>query len=203
MTAIIDLDSDHDTPDEPDQTAEDAERWQPDDQLLTVVLNNPHSPRKLTEMPAEDRCHLVAGLTAHGWSAKEIRHRCGGSIRLVKFLRAEPLTQVCRWAIEEVEKVAREARAEKALRLATQSDLEQSRRREIRLRAQNDQLVAALKAGVRVELCSKGLHLMVDYNTYRNGGKQRCRACRQDWEAANRNPSHRGPKMATRPRLTT
>lgn len=174
LTTVVDLDSDDD--DEPDQRADEVERWIPDEQLLLVVLGSPRSPRKLTAMPDEDRCHLVAGLTAAGWSAKEIKHRCGGSIRLIRFLRAEPLTRVCRWALEEVEKIAKEARAEKTARLSAEADLEQSRRREIRLRAQHQQLLDALTAGNKVETCSKG-HPMVPYNTYRHRGKNHCREC--------------------------
>ena len=183
MTAIVNLDDD--PADEPDQRADEVERWAPDDQLLAVVMGSPHSPRKLTAMPDEDRCHLVAGLTLAGWSAKEIKHRCGASIRLIRFLRAEPLTRVCMWALDEVKKVDKQYREEKAARLTAESDLEQSRRRETRLQKQLDQILDQLKVGGKVQACRKGLHAMTEYNTYRytdKSGNRReiCRECNRD-----------------------
>ena len=58
-----------------------------------------------------------------------------------------------------------------------------------RLRTQFDQLLDAVKVGETVRYCSKGLHLMLPYNKYRHGGKERCRACRRLWQAENRKAS--------------
>lgn len=179
LTAAVELDSD------PDTAEEAVERWEPDALMVSVVLSSPKASRGLKELSGPDRSWLVAGLTLAGMSAKEIAARTDCSIRLVKAIRAEPMTQVCAFVHEEIGKVAAVARAEKALRLATESDLEQSRLREARIQRQLDQVLGKLAAGA-LEAFPRCGHPKVEWNVYVHRGvdsqgqpfsREYCREC--------------------------
>ncbi len=71
-----------------------TDRWEPDPMLVDAVLAG---RLDATTMPPEDRAYVVAILTEnHGESADQIADRLHCSQRLIKRIRAEPLTSTLR-----------------------------------------------------------------------------------------------------------
>ena len=167
-----------------------APRWQPDLQLVPAILATPKWPRELTDYEEPDRCWIIAGVDIAGWSAPEIMHRIGGSKRLVHDIRSKPFTELCKLMQAEVTRLETDLRVERISHTATQKALADEIRVVERLRVQLDQVLDLRIIGERVELCARGKHPMVKYNSYTSGGKTRCRACRREWDLANR----RGPR---------
>lgn len=152
-----------------------APRWEPDFQLVPAVMSLPHSPKHLTEYSKPDQCWLVAGLTLAGWSVAEIEDRCGGSERLIKGIRAEPMTELCKLMQTETGRLSDELRLEHGAHVQTVAELTVAIAERDRLRVQHKQLVKALKAKQGGELpcgCPN-----VPYNVYENGGRTFCREC--------------------------
>ena len=52
-------------------------------------------PQAMADLDLPDRCWAVAGLTRAGITAPDIADRLGCSLRLVRSVRAEPMTQLC------------------------------------------------------------------------------------------------------------
>ena len=69
-------------------------RWEPDEQLVPAVLASVRG-YSMAALSFPDRCWVVAGLTLAGLTAEEIAERLACSLRLVRSLRAEDMTQVC------------------------------------------------------------------------------------------------------------
>ncbi|QRY48146.1 hypothetical protein JVX93_15975 [Mycolicibacterium boenickei] len=159
------------------------ERWEPDAQMVAAVLSMPKSSRAMTELSDLDRCWLVAGLTLGGMTAEEIAARTKCSRRLVMSIRAEGVTQDFKVAELVAHALGDELRAERGRRAVMRQELSASDATIARLRTQVDQLLDALKAGSPVRMCSNNRHPMLEYNTYRHGGKERCRECRREWQA--------------------
>lgn len=183
---IVDLDSEPDAY-RPDGLA--APRWKPDMQLVPAILVTPRWPRKLTDYEENDRCWIVAGITVANWSAREIEHRIGGSVRLVRDIRSKPLTSLCEFMHEQLAELETDLRVERISHAATQKALAGEIRVAERLKTQLDQILDLRVVGEQVELCARGRHPMVKYNLYRHGGNLRCRECRREWDIANRKPN--------------
>ncbi|WP_158070614.1 hypothetical protein [Mycobacterium sp. NS-7484] len=65
------------------------------------------------QLSEEDRCWVVAQLTARGETTDDIRHRLKCGVRLIKYIRAKPLTQMIeRWLIADAEAGAHRSRVE-------------------------------------------------------------------------------------------
>ncbi|CPW14197.1 hypothetical protein PP604_07955 [Mycobacteroides abscessus] len=151
------------------------ERWEPDTQMVAAVLSSPKSFRKMTEMCDQDRAWLVAGLTAAGMTAQDIAARTGCSLRLIRAIRAEDMTQAFVVAQREAREVSDELRLERIELTATRHEADQSRAEAARLRTQIDQLIDAHLAGT-LTLFRCG-HAQVKYNVYEHGGRKFCREC--------------------------
>ena len=162
-----------------------APRWQPDLQLVPAMLVVPRWPKRLTEYEEPDRCWIVAGLTLADWSAEEIVHRIGGSIRLIRDIRSKPMTSLCTLMHEEMEKLTKELRLSEIDRAATEHELAQTTREAERLRLQRDQVIEKRKAGKPVDVFPCG-HSKSSWNLYRQTGtrsngrkftRECCREC--------------------------
>lgn len=159
-------------------------RWAPDEQLVAAVLSAPKANRKMADLAAPDRAWVVAGLTLHGLTAKDIADRLGCSVRLVKSIRAEDMTQVCMVAQTDTRTLGNELRAERCDHAVTRRALAESGAANERLRMQLDQLLDARLTG-QVEAFRCG-HPIVPYNTYEHGGKRWCRECGRERKAVSR-----------------
>lgn len=158
-----------------EETPRIAERWSPDEQMVSAVLAG-GGRHRMADLDTPDRCWLVAGLTLAGMTAEDIRDRLGCSLRLVRAIRAEPMTQLCLIYQREVATFANE------MRLAQSAAHEHVRAlREVvsdrnKLKEQLDRVIDARLVGDPVDTCGKG-HLMVAWNVYWHGGRRWCREC--------------------------
>lgn len=163
------------------------QRWEPDAQMVAAVLSMPKASRKMTELSDADRSWLVAGLTLAGVTAQDIADRLSCSLRLVRAIRAEDMTQVCVVAQRETRELGDELRSERCDHAVTRRSLAESEQENARLRMQLDQLVDALQVGELVKFrCG---HPRVKYNVYSHGGKDYCRSCRREYQANRRKAS--------------
>lgn len=73
---------------------DESGRWSPDEQLVPAILaGGPHTMRDLTP---PDSAWVVAGLRLKGLTAREIADRLKPcSLRQIRAINAEPMTQVC------------------------------------------------------------------------------------------------------------
>lgn len=163
------------------------QRWEPDAQMVAAVLSMPKASRKMTELSELDRSWLVAGLTLAGVTAQDIADRMGCSLRLVRAIRAESITQFAVVAQTESHALGNELRAERCEHAVTRRTLAEAERDNERLRTQLDQLVEAHAAGTLELFRCK--HPRVKYNVYRHGGKDYCRTCRREYQANRRRAS--------------
>ncbi|BBC28617.1 hypothetical protein [Mycobacterium phage PR] len=172
-----------------------SERWEPDNSIVEVALSTPKSTRRMTDLSGPDRSWLVAGLTLWGMTAQEIADRLSCSLRLVRTIRAEEMTQVCYLAQEREAALTDEVRqldmAARMLRRERDCALQEV----ARLRAQLDQVIDAHVTGV-LETFPKCGHPKVGYNVYKRAGRSYCRTCRRDWDQANRSAATRASVTA-------
>lgn len=157
--------------------------WAPDDHLVTAVLAG--STLTMDDLAPADRCWLVAGLITAGLTAEDIRDRMRCSLRSVRAIRAEPMTELARLMQNETSHFGDElrlARSELARERTTRRDAEAEN---ARLRGQLDRLVATMTG--QEPRCSEG-HLMDRYNTYvqASTGRRWCRQCHRDRQRAYR-----------------
>lgn len=164
--------------DEDDPTA----RWSPDDQLISSCRNG---GRSMSDLAPPDRCWAVAGLTRLGLTAAETADLLDCSLRLVRSVRADPMTLVCAMYMAEADHFRDELRlARSELRIETCRHAETAADRE-RIKAQLDRLLDAHLVGA-VDTCSQG-HPMTEYNTYRRpNGTRSCRECHRARQAGYR-----------------
>ncbi|OMC08541.1 hypothetical protein [Mycolicibacterium fortuitum] len=160
------------------------QRWEPDAQMVAAVLSMPKASRKMTELSDADRSWLVAGLTLAGVTAQDIADRLSCSLRLVRAIRAEDMTQMAYIAQDETRKLGDDLRVERCEHSVTRRTLAEAEAENSRLRMQLDQLVDAIQAG-SVDSFRCG-HPRVKYNVYSHGGKQYCRECRRQYQAQRR-----------------
>lgn len=170
--------------------------------MVAAVLSAPKASRKMTELSGPDRSWLVAGLTDAGVTAQDIADRLGCSLRLVRSIRAEDMTQMAWLWLESERKAADDLRAEKSEHALTRRELAESERECARLRTQHDQLVIKLQR-IRGRDVTFGCgHPMVDYNTYKSNGRRYCKECRRKREAVRR-ARRRAPTCAMVSSVTT
>lgn len=153
------------------------ERWEPDNQMVAAVLSSPKAFRKMTELSVADRAWLVAGLTIAGVTAQDIADRTGCSLRLIRAIRAEEITQMAVLAQTETRTLGDELRVEHLEHVATRRRLADAQAEAARLRSQLDQLVAALQRGEQIEVFRTCGHPRLDWNMYRHKGREYCREC--------------------------
>ena len=152
--------------------------------MVAAVLSMPKASRKMTELSDADRAWLVAGLTLAGVTAQDIADRLGCSLRLVRSIRAEDITQMAVVAQRMTGELEVALSAERSEHSVTRRDLGEKVSEAERLRLQLDQIVDAHLAGT-LTLFRCG-HPRVKYNEYRHGGKPYCRECRRHRQAARR-----------------
>lgn len=155
--------------------AEPRTRWSPDEQLVPAVLAG--TGKKMSQLSSSDRCWVVAGLTVSGLTAEDIADRLDCSLRLVRSIRAEDMTQVCVHMHTETRNFANEVRLSKAAARSARVQLEAVECELSRTREKLDRLIDAQITGTR--LCGRCATPMSGYNLYSMGksGKQFCREC--------------------------
>ena len=142
------------------------------------------SSRTMADLSAPDRCWLVAGLTLARLTAEDIADRMRCSLRLVRTIRAEDMTQVCLRMQEESEHFASElrlARSEHRAALATVAAVTGERDR---LRGQLDRMLDAHTLGAPP--CPKCGTPVAGYNAYQWRERKFCRECHRRRQASYR-----------------
>jgi UDP-N-acetylmuramoylalanine-D-glutamate ligase len=144
--------------------------------LIASVLAN--GTVRMAKLDDADRCWVVAGLGRAGLTAQDIADRLGCSVRLVKAIRAEAMTELARMYQREASVFADEMRLAlselKFVRVecdAAKRELEMARQRIART-------LLAQAAGEKP--CGQCGAAMDKYNTYVHRGKRYCRACRRE-----------------------
>lgn len=144
----------------------------------------------MTDLSGPDRSWLVAGLTLAGMTAQSIADRLSCSLRLVRTIRSEEMTEVCyRSQKLEAEMSDEVRRSELALRLSRR-ELDRAQQVTQQVKLQLDQIIDAHMAGT-LKLFPKCGHPKLDYNVYEFDGRLFCRMC-----AAERAASYRRRKKA-------
>ncbi len=161
--------------------------------LIDSVMSMPHAFRKMTEFDeGPDRAWLVAGLTHAGWTANEIAHRTNCSVRLVKDIRSWDMTQMARFALEQITVADARYHAERSAHSQTRRELVLSRQEIQRVREQMDRLVKKVCAGEPIAKCYRG-HPIIEGSTYRSRNRDYCRECNREntvaYRARKRKPS--------------
>ncbi|WP_232491055.1 hypothetical protein [Mycobacterium dioxanotrophicus] len=156
------------------------QRWQPDEHMVAAVLSTPKASRKMTELSDADRAWIVAGLTLAGVTAQDIADRMSCSLRLVRSIRAEDITQMAVVAQTETRALGDDLRTERSDHALTRRELRESRTEAERLRAQVDQLLDVLRVGERIETFRTCGHPKVKWNLYRHQGRDYCRECNRE-----------------------
>lgn len=147
----------------------------------------------MTDLSGPDRSWLVAGLTLAGLTAKEIAARLSCSLRLVRTIRAEEMTQVCYLAQKRESELLELARAADHAQRFAAHELSSTKAQLARTRFQLDQIIDAHIVG-DLETFPRCGHPKVPYNVYRyvdrSGAAPRvrlsCRHCNRDRVAAHR-----------------
>lgn len=164
------------------------QRWEPDTNLVAAVLSVPRTTFKLTDLNWHDRCWLVAGLGKEvlgeaGLTAQEIADRTHCSLRLVRDIRAEELTQGFVVAHKLNAALTSELSSERSAHSSTRSDLAQRSAAAEMWRNKFDQLIGAVSqaktAGEKIAECYRG-HALVGDNVYRHRGRSYCRQCNRE-----------------------
>jgi hypothetical protein len=136
----------------------------------------------MAQLGAPDRSWLVAGLTLAGLTADDIADRLACSLRLVRTIRAHPMTAVCQQVQNEARAFTDELRLVRTELTAARLALARAVTERDRARAQVARTLAAAP-----DTCRSGAHLMTPYNTYlRADGRRMCRACHRDRSTAYR-----------------
>jgi hypothetical protein len=149
------------------------DRWVPDAQLIASYLTGRRPG--ITLSPA-DRAWVVAGLTLANKTADDIAERLGCSLRLVRAIRADPMTQLCMFYQQE------SANFDNELRLK-QSEITNAERENAALLAELGRTRNQLGNLIGPKTFPKCGHPKDRYNTYRwtdpRTGKVRtyCRTC--------------------------
>ncbi|WP_082945090.1 hypothetical protein [Mycobacterium sp. 852013-50091_SCH5140682] len=153
--------------------------------MIAAVLSTPKSSRKMTQLSEMDRAWLVAGLTLAGVTAQDIADRMRCSLRLVRAIRAEDLTQFAVVAQTQNRTLGDDLRTERCEHAVTRRNLAEAQADLERLRAQFDQIVDAHMTG-QLQVFKRCGHPMVPYNTYEHGGRKWCRTCGRERKAERR-----------------
>lgn len=158
-------------------SAEQIERWQPDEQMLAAVLASPRAWLGMTRLCDADRAWLVGWLTEDaGMTAERIAERLDCSLRLVRTIRADDMTQMAVIAIRQTRALHAELHAERSESALLRRDLVDARNDHARMVRQRDDMVKALGKGQPVATCPQK-HPLVGGNLYRHDGRRKCREC--------------------------
>lgn len=120
--------------------------WQPDDNLITAAQAGQLHIRNLTN---EDRSWIVAGLTARGVTAEDTATMLRCSLRLIKQIRAHPMTAVSLYAQTVAVEVETTVSKEKTKNRAHAYELENLRMTAERYKQQRDKLIDQLAKQAR------------------------------------------------------
>ncbi|ADX31990.1 hypothetical protein TPA2_gp76 [Tsukamurella phage TPA2] len=166
--------------------APQAERWEPDEQLIACAMNG---GRTMKDLAPPDRSWAVAGMTLKGLTADDIADRLGCSLRLVRSIRAEPMTVLATLYLSETDHFTDELRLRDSELRGVRADLSEALTEAARTRDKLGRLLDAHMVGA-IDTCHRG-HPMTEYNTYRlTGGDGRarryCRECHRERQAARR-----------------
>lgn len=112
--------------------------------MVSAALAVHRTSRRLSELSDADRAWLVAGLTLAGMTGVEIADRTGCSLRLVRSIRAEPITQMAYVAQDSTSRLDGELRRERVAHAVTRRDLAEKCAEVDRLRVREDQLLVSL-----------------------------------------------------------
>lgn len=169
-----------DEPDDPDEPT--PERWQPDEGVVPAYLAGGGKPMR--DLLLADRCWVVASLTHAGCTADYIRQRMDCSLRLVRTVRAEPMTAVCLMYLTEAAVFADELRLSRQDRRSIEENTVAMEAKLSRVTAERDRLIAKMRPVV----FAKCQHPRDRYNTWTSPstGKQSCRTCHRDREKERR-----------------
>lgn len=148
------------------------ERWRPDDQLIPAFLAGRRPEGKIAD---EDKSWVVAGLSLAGKKAEDIAALMGCSLRQVRLIRAQPMTQVCRFYQTESKTFADE------LRLA-QAEITASHRNAVLLQTELARIRTRLNKLIGKSTLRCG-HPNDRGNVYEHRGKRYCRTCRRKHSA--------------------
>lgn len=146
----------------------------PDEQLVPAVLAG--TSRKMSQLCSSDRSWVVAGLTLAGLTAEDIADRLSCSLRLVRSIRAEDMTQVCVQMQSETDNFANELRLSRASNAAQTARIAELSSELDRVKAK---LCRVLDAHMGVKKCGRCETPMTGYNVYTHDatGKDFCREC--------------------------
>lgn len=148
------------------------DRWSPDHQLVPAYL----AGRRPEVSPSlADRAWSVAGLTLAGKTADDIAARLGCSLRLIRAIRGEPMTQVCLFYQRESSTFRDEIRLARSELRAAQHTIAMLEAEIARIKQQLANLI-----GPRQFRCG---HSTDRYNVYEHHGRRYCRTCRRQHSA--------------------
>jgi hypothetical protein len=167
-----------------------VQRWEPDDQLVAAILAG--SPRTMADLSGPDRCWLVAGLTLARLTAEDIADRMRCSLRLVRTIRAEDMTQVCLRMQQETEHFTDELRLARSEHRAALAALESMTVERDRLRDRLDRLLDAHIVGAPP--CPRCGTPVAGYNAYTWRERTFCRECHRRRNLAYRARSKGSPR---------
>ena len=167
----------------------ETERWQPDIQLVPALLSG--SRVTMRDLDAPDRCWAVAGLTRAGLTADEMADRLCCSLRLVRTVRADPMTELCLLAQAEADHFSGELRLIRSELSGKRRDLDAAVAENDRLRTQIARMVASAGG-----TCANG-HVLTRYNTYTHRGRAYCRECHRQRQASYRLRRRTAPVKAS------
>ncbi len=159
-----------------------VQRWEPDDQLVPAILAG--SPRRMSDLSAPDRCWLVAGLTLARLTAEDIADRMGCSLRLVRTIRAEDMTQVCLRMQQETHAFTDEVRLARSEHRSALAALAAVTAERDRLRTRLDRLMDAHLVGENP--CPRCGTPLAGYNAYTWRARTFCRECHRRRQASYR-----------------
>jgi hypothetical protein len=164
----------------------------------------------MADLTAPDRAWVVAGLTLANLTAKDIAERLHCSLRLVRSIRAEPITQMAVVMQTESRNFADELRLERSEHQVTRQQLAETQAERDRLKRQLDNLLDAqsehgmtrrelAEARAREARIQRKLDQIVDKlavgervrtcyrnhpligdNVYRHGNRVYCRECNRE-----------------------
>lgn len=120
--------------------------WQPDEHLITAAQAGQLHIRNLSQ---EDRSWVVAGLTARGVTAEDTATMLRCSLRLIKQIRAHPMTAVSLYAQSIAVEVETARARNKTTSRAHAYELEDLRMTAERYKRQRDDLIDQLAKQAR------------------------------------------------------
>ncbi|QIG58997.1 HNH endonuclease [Gordonia phage AnClar] len=142
-------------------------RWEPDEHIVAAARAGRLT---MADLDSPDRAWVVAHLTAEGMTAADAADRLSCSVRLIKTVRADPMTAVVALLIAETAAFEGESRLLRSELAVANTAAAQCAAETERLRAQVARLVGERS-------CNAG-HELTPWNSYRRpDGRIECRQC--------------------------